>query len=194
MIESLMCIGSLCEGHEFAKDLGIRIKGPVDNLAGDGFYSIECLFSGIFRRIIIEKSFIPIKLEEDKKHGILPVGYKIGPYTMIHNDLSKKETYREMFDRVCLFEKYLIDSRDNNSMYYLYTLSETDELLTESDIRNILNKLPDFVQSRIITLHTRYHNPEFMKFFPGITYKDGHDFWNSLGSERTKENFKNIII
>lgn len=192
MIESLMCIGSLCEGHEFAKDLGIRVKGPVDNLAGWGFSSIVDLFNGNFARTVQEKKFIPIKLDNEGRTNVVPVGYQICNYTMIHNDLSKKETYKELAERVVIFEDYLIRSRTNENMYYLYTISDKDVNIDISEIQSVLNNIPAHVRNKIITLHTWFHVPEFEYFFPSIVYNSRRDFWDSLGSGRSQENFDRL--
>ena len=121
MIESLICIGSGCEGHEFAKVLDLRTQGPVDNLAGDGFHATVELFNGTFESNI--DNYITFEVPDYEKYNILPIGYKIGSYKMVHNNLTEEKTYNELKRRIMIFKNYVLTAYHNPNKYFLISPS-----------------------------------------------------------------------
>ena len=194
MIDSLMCIGSACEGHEFAKKINLRIKGPVDNLDGKSFFSVIKLFDGTFEKEIQNKSYRKFKIAHPELWRTLEYGYSLDEsgYTIVHNDITQDSVYTEMLERINIFKNYVKLAEKNPNMYFLYTVSGDDIKLKEGDIQDVLSQLPKEVVSKIIIIQDRFYNEVFTKFFPVIRYKNSDEFWYET-IEHTQKRFKEFI-
>lgn len=193
MIDSLMCIGSACEGHELAKKIDLRVKGPVDNLSGKGFYVVESLFNGTLEKEVLNKSYKVSKIDHPELYHTRDTAYDFDcGYSMVHNDITQEETYEEMITRLNIFNKYVEKAKDNPNMYYLYTLNFTDKDLTKEDLKVMISKLPQEIVSKIIVLQTRFCNKAFTEFFPCLVYDDYDFFWRESPNEARKR-FKEFI-
>lgn len=193
MIESLMCIGSCCEGHEFAKVLNLRSKGPVDNLYGEGFHAAIELFNGTFARNIINMNFIPVELPNPEKYHTPEIGYKVGSFKIVHNDISQDKVYKEMNERIHLFYGYLIDASENPNKYFLYTLNERDKYYGRQELERLIKLLPKKILSQIIVLQDRFINPAFTELFPSIIYESEQEFWGTLGTWTAEQKLNDLV-
>ena len=193
MIESLMCIGSACEGHEFAKVLNLRSKGPVDNLHGEGFHATVELFNGTFAKNINKMNFIPVELPNPEKYHTLETGYKVGSFKIVHNDITQDKVYKEMLERIYLFNGYLIESFENPNKYFLYTLNEKDRYYGRQELERLIKLLPKKILPQIIILQDRFINPAFTELFPSIIYESEQEFWGTLGTWTAEQKLNDLI-
>lgn len=193
MIESLMCIGSACEGHEFAKVLNLRSKGPVDNLHGEGFHATVELFNGTFAKNINKMNFIPVELPNPEKYHTLKIGYKVGSFKIVHNDITQDKVYKEMLERIYLFNEYLIEAFENPNKYFLYTLNEKDRYYGRQELERLIKLLPKKILPQIIILQDRFINPAFTELFPSIIYESEQEFWGTLGTWTAEQKLNDLI-
>ena len=193
MIESLMCIGSACEGHEFAKVLNLRSKGPVDNLHGEGFHATVELFNGTFAKNINKMNFISVELPNPEKYHTLETGYKVGSFKIVHNDITQDKVYKEMLERIYLFNGYLIEAFENPNKYFLYTLNEKDRYYGRQELERLIKLLPKKILPQIIILQDRFINPAFTELFPSIIYESEQEFWGTLGTWTAEQKLNDLI-
>ena len=193
MIESLMCIGSACEGHEFAKVLNLRSKGPVDNLHGEGFHVTVELFNGTFAKNINKMNFIPVELPNPEKYHTLETGYKVGSFKIVHSDITQDKVYKEMLERIYLFNGYLIEAFENPNKYFLYTLNEKDRYYGRQELERLIKLLPKKILPQIIILQDRFINPAFTELFPSIIYESEQEFWGTLGTWTAEQKLNDLI-
>lgn len=189
MIKSLMSIGSCCDGAIFAKNLGIRVKGPVDNLYAGEIDTTLKLFDRTFEKAAKNRDLVDVGYT---KYANFPAA-GIGGFNMVHNDIRDLSIYTELVKRIDTFNKYLEEAKTNKDLYFIYTTGELDTKKTVVELSDIKRALPEQVQNRIIVLDTRAHNVNFNIVFPTISQLSIDTFYSEINESLAKKVFDEFI-
>ena len=138
-------------------------------------------------------NFIPVELPNPEKYHTLEIGYKVGSFKIVHNDISQDKVYKEMNERIHLFYGYLIDASENPNKYFLYTLNERDKYYGHQELERLIKLLPKKILSQIIVLQDRFINPAFTELFPSIIYESEQEFWGTLGTWTAEQKLNDLI-
>ena len=167
-IKKLISIGANCIGADFSKSLGIREKGPVDNIAHFNIWKSFSLFDDTFKKYIFKSKYL-IRDSSDieinkynfyKKKFIFDSGIMI-----VHNNFKSYKFKKSLRKRIRVFKRYYKRSLKDKTLWYLYSLEISDELLDINRIKQIKESLPPSCTERMIVLGIRAHNKRFRDVF-----------------------------
>lgn len=142
-----MSIGVSCGALFFMKGLDLRIPGPVDNLDGGNLLSTVKLLNGEFYNSIINKTYT---FDNEKPDwGEYPTCRFTG-FNMFHNDFHLEKTQNELMKRYNNLLEYLEKAKEDKEMFFVLAHNCADVYLTNDDITNIFNSIPEYIQDRLI--------------------------------------------
>ncbi len=167
-IKRIINLGSNCIGTDWINSIKLREKSPVDNFAEFRLSSSVNLFNGKINNYILNNQYIKRKstLEEKQKYFfrneifIFPEGFSI-----VHNDFESRKFRKEFKKRIRIFNRFCKKAKNNNSFWFIYSLSKEDENLSLEDINRLKNGLPKYVSDKLICLGIRGNNPGFKNVF-----------------------------
>lgn len=163
-INKILSIGSCCEGLFMTKKLGLRYPGPVDNLGLKGFKYTYKLFNNEFYKSVILNEYSFWKRDniyynpwEENNHPVTFFGINknfdnTDNYFMMHNDYRQDKVKKELIKRIKSFYKYIDHARYDKSLFFIYSIIYEDENITDNEIQQTLEILPDYVKNRLIIL------------------------------------------
>lgn len=173
-----MCIGCLCEGFMFADAFGIRINGPVDNMHGYNFKSTLDLFNGnLFNSVLNDKIDFKENQDpawfDDDNYIRYYCGYENENkwvWRSIHTNFESNERKDSFKNRINNFNEY--NKNLDEYSWYLYTISDHDQYLSEEDFNYTIKHLPSYVIDKLIVITgTRFKIPKcFNERFNCIQY------------------------
>lgn len=156
-----LCIGSMCDGHIFANRTDCRIKGPVDNMLAQNFLSVRKLLNGDFFNSVYKNQY---EISLQHWNGREYKSFDLDGFSMVHNDFSEETVKKELKLRIKTFEEEL----HNEDVYFLYTPSSYEEVVTLNDINEILLEFP-FLRGRVFVLDSgRWKLGKLGEVFPII--------------------------
>lgn len=173
-INKFLCIGSACEGLFMTKKLGLRYTGPVDNLGLRGFKYTYKLFNNEFYNQVISNEYtLDSNNVWDSNYPVTYFGINknfktADTYFMMHNDYRLQKTRNELIKRLKLLNKYIDNAKNDKSLFFIYSIIYEDEYISDKDIIETLNKLPEFVKNRLLVLDSgRFKNKCILEnYFP----------------------------
>lgn len=167
-INKIICIGANCIAANFTKSLGIRKKGPMDNIANFPISKAYLLFNNEIKKAFFKYKYEKRKSTEKEKNIFhyedSVFSFKHG-FSVVHNDFSKLSFRISLRKRILAFQRYYKKSIKDTSLWYVYSLNSEDEYLTDIDLIKIYKTLPKCCTSRLICLGIRAHNSLFEKYF-----------------------------
>ena len=161
-IEKLMCIGSCCDGMFLSKQLGIREKGPVDNMLtlSGSILSIYKLFNGDFITSVLKDNY----WFSDCNHWDNMQLCGFDGYCMIHNDYKLEKTKIELLKRIEIFNKYCEISKTNNNYFFLLCAGWEDINVSTKDKQKTINLLPSYVKNKLIVMNGRIKHYSLLSY------------------------------
>lgn len=153
-INKIMSIGSCCDSMFLCDHLGLREKGPVDNMGtcSNSITDVIKLFNGDFLKSIITNNFY-YKNENPFAENI-PMCFFDG-YFMMHNDYRLKKTKITLLERLQKFYNYCKLAEHNKNYFFIYSIIWNDERISNIQHQKILNYLPKYVKNRLIIINGR---------------------------------------
>lgn len=180
-IRKIISIGSNCIAADFTKVLGIREKGPVDNIANFYLWNANTLFDGTLSKIVFNSKYLKQESSEEEKKRNNFFNYKYeftNGMSIVHNDFETFKFKISMLYRLINIKKFYKKSLEYDDYWYIYSLDIYDSYLTENRINEIKNNLPDVCSKRLIVLGIRAHNPLFKKYFNYYVELESEYKWN----------------
>lgn len=152
----MQCIGSGCHAMFLSSLLGLRNKGPIDNVSLiNGIIDIKYLFDNSLLDEIKNNEYENINECNPPEDNRFPQ-YTFKHYLFVHNDINLEKTKVEFFYRYNKFLIYLNEAKNNPELFFVYSINENDLLLSEEEKLIGLNYIPQFVKNRLIFVNPIY--------------------------------------
>ncbi len=180
VIKKVMAIGANCYGADFTKVLGVREKGPVDNIADFNIWKSPTLFNNQFKNDVFKAKYI-IKQSSDvqieKYHFFKNIFSFPNGMNIVHNDFRQLKYRMSLKKRIRKFHRYYKKSLTRNDLWYIYSLDYSDSSLSENRVMQLRNQLPAVCADRLIVLGIRAHNELFKKYFKYYVELDNEEIY-----------------
>lgn len=184
-VKKIISIGANCIAADFTKALGIREKGPVDNISDFNIWKSPTLFTRQFYKDVFHSNYAirnSSKEQIEKFHFFNKFFCFSNGMCIVHNDFRKIKFRFSLKRRIVNFRRYYKKSIKQEGLWYVYSLDYLDKQLSENRIRQVRNQLPKVCSEHLIVLAIRAHNPFFKKYFKYYLEIDNEDIykWNSM--------------
>lgn len=182
-VDKIICIGSNCIAADITHSLGVREKGPVDNIADFNIWNAKSLFNGKIKEFFFNKDFtsrLSTKYEIEQYNYAKKVFTFVGNFSIVHNDFEDSAFKKSLKKRIKAFQKFYKKSMKNEKLWYIYSVNYNDDKLTEEHFRILLTELPSCCSERLICVGIRGKNSLFEKYFKYYVELDSEDdfCWN----------------
>ena len=168
VIRKVLSIGANCFGADFTSALGVREKGPVDNIADFNIWNSPTLFSSKFQKDVFLSKYIIKKAtdEQIQKYNFFPTIFNFpNGMNIVHNNFKDLKFKFSLLRRIINFKKYYKKSIKRQDYWYVYSLDSLDAELSENRVKQLRYQLPEACRDKLIILAIRAHNDFFKKYF-----------------------------
>ena len=167
-IKKIICIGANCIAADITKSLGIREKGPMDNIANFSISKAYLLFNKEITKYFFKYKYLKrdaSKIEKEKWHFEEKVFEFRSGFSIVHNNFENKKFRFSLRKRLRNFSKFYNKSKKDNSLWYIYSLNFEDKYLNEIELTKIYKTLPECCSERLICIGIRERTSLFEKYF-----------------------------
>jgi len=167
-IKKVICIGANCIAADITKSLGIREKGPMDNIANFPISKAYLLFNKEIKKEFFKyryKKRDAVKVEKEKWHFEEKIFEFRSGFSIVHNNFESKKFRFSLRKRIKNFSRFYKKSKKDNSLWYIYSLNFEDKYLNDIELTKIYKTLPKCCTERLICIGIRERNPLFEKYF-----------------------------
>lgn len=168
VIRKVLSIGANCFGADFTNALGVREKGPVDNIADFNIWNSPTLFSSKFQKDVFHSKYIIKKAtdEQIQKYNFFPTIFNFpNGMNIVHNNFKKINFKFSLLRRIINLKKYYKKSIKRQDYWYVYSLDFLDAELSENRVKQLCYQLPEACRAKLIILAIRARNEFFKKYF-----------------------------
>ncbi|MCF0125879.1 MAG: hypothetical protein HUK25_04170 [Treponema sp.] len=182
-IKKLISIGANCIGTDIIHFSGLRVPSPVDNFSGFNIWKSHLLFNNELKHSLFREDYEsrPSTTVEQKKYWYYSRVFTFNHnYMIVHNDFEDLKFKKSVKKRLNLFKGYYQLSKKESSLWYVYSLDESDKDIDENFMKEIILNLPDCCKNRLICIGMRGKNFLFEKYFRYyLEFDESTYYWNS---------------
>lgn len=151
-ISNILSIGGGCDSFFLSELLGLRFKGPVDNIGSlKGINGILDLFNNKLYNAVINNDYkesLPNIFGHEWPRFIFN-----DTHDMVHNDFRLEKTKNELLRRFDNFYNYIERAKNDKSLFFIYSTIYNDCINNKEHTNNVINNLPDHIKKRLIIIN-----------------------------------------
>lgn len=196
-IKKVICIGGNCYAANITHHIGVRVPSFCDNVANFNIWKSHLLFENKLKDVLFCTPVIIRKSTESEIKN-----YRYGEYvytfseafSIVHDNFNSLSYKSSCLQRIELFKNFVNESKNNDSLWYIYSLEYGDEKLTDKELKEIFEKLPIFCRNKLICLGVIHKNKLFKNYFNYYLEIEEKEYsWDSEYSFLIKKRIENEL-